>query len=186
MAPADAAVMPKPIRSSRRRSRNVSPRANNHANGRRLASKPEVSLSKSERLARALTDFTGSTLAFIIAVVCVLAWAVSGPIFGYSESWQLVINTGTTVVTFLMVFLIQRSQNKDSLAIHLKLDELVAAYRGASNRLVSAEDLPEEDLADLRDEYRKLMQAAAREEDPQGAHSIDEQPPGGADPKRRP
>ena len=131
-------------------------------------------LSRSERLARALTDFTGSTAAFLIALACVLAWAVTGPIFGYSEYWQLVINTGTTIVTFLMVFLIQRAQNKDSLAIHLKLDELVAAYRGASNRLVSAEDLPEEDLADLRDRYRKLMRTAAREDDPQCGHSIDE------------
>ena len=128
-----------------------------------------------ERVARQLTDFTGSNAAVIAAVVVVLAWAVSGPFFDYSSEWQLVINTGTTIITFLMVFLIQRAQNKDSLAIHLKLDELVAAHKGASNRLVSAEDLSEHDLEMLRVQYRKLMRAAAREQDRNGPRSVDNQ-----------
>jgi low affinity Fe/Cu permease len=130
----------------------------------------------SERLARSLTDFTGSTAAFIGAVVCILGWAAVGPLFSYSANWQLVINTGTTIVTFLMVFLIQRTQSKDALAVHLKLDELVAALRGASNRLVSAEDLSEDDLAVLRTQYRQLMRDAARDENPHCARSIDETP----------
>jgi low affinity Fe/Cu permease len=100
---------------------------------------------------------------------------VLGPLFGYSENWQLVINTGTTIVTFLMVFLIQRAQNKDSLAIHLKLDELVAAHSGASNRLVSVEELSEHDLEVLRHHYRRLVEAAsATDEDRRSAHSVEE------------
>jgi len=125
-------------------------------------------------MARKLTDFTGSTTAFLIALGSVILWALLGPVFGYSETWQLVINTATTIVTFLMVFLIQRAQNKDSLAIQLKLDELVAAHYGASNRLVAAEELSERDLELLRRDYRKLMRAAQREEDVRGAHSVDE------------
>jgi len=127
-----------------------------------------------ERLARALTDFTGSTAAFFLACLTVLAWAVTGPMFGYSENWQLVINTGTTIVTFLMVFLIQRAQNKDSLAIHLKLDELVAAHSGASNRLVSVEELSEHDLEVLRRDYRRLVEAAASDADRRSPHSVEE------------
>ena len=91
-----------------------------------------------ERLAGAATRFSGTTAAFLLAVSIVAIWVVTGPLFGYSDTWQLVINTGTTIVTFLMVFLIQRQQNKDSLAIHLKLSELVAALEGASNRLVTS------------------------------------------------
>jgi low affinity Fe/Cu permease len=127
-----------------------------------------------ERLARKLTCFTGSTPAVLLALGCVLAWAAVGPWFGYSEEWQLVINTGTTIITFLMVFLIQRAQNKDSLAIHLKLDELVAAHRGASNRLVSAEDLSEVELTALRRDYRRMVNRARAEADPGSKHSIDE------------
>ena len=129
-----------------------------------------------ERIALALTEFTGSTPAFLIAALTIVVWAALGPILGFSEEWQLVINTGTTIVTFLMVFLIQRAQNKDSLAIHLKLDELVAAHKGASNRLVSAEDLSEDDLERLRRKYRKLTRVAAREPDQHCAHSVDETP----------
>ena len=93
-----------------------------------------------ERFALKVTKATGSTPAFICALVLVLVWLFSGPFFHYSENWQLVINTGTTIITFLMVFLIQKSQNKDSLAIQLKLNELVAAHELASNRLVNVED----------------------------------------------
>src|ERR1700741_4853028 len=92
----------------------------------------------------------GTTSAFIISFAVVIIWLIAGPIFHYSENWQLVINTGTTIVTFLMVFLIQRSQNKESLAVQLKLNEIVAALRGASNRLISIENLSEEDLVRLQ------------------------------------
>lgn len=121
----------------------------------------------------AVTAFAGTTAASCLAMLVVIAWAVSGPIFGYSEDWQLVINTGTTIVTFLMVFLIQRSQNKDALAIHLKLNEIVAAMGGASNRLVTAEDLSETELAALHRRYR-LLASSVCDDDPRGAHSVDE------------
>src|SRR5919206_4663433 len=98
----------------------------------------------------------GSTPAFIIAVAVVLLWIATGPLFHYSDTWQLVINTGTTIVTFLMVFLIQRVQNRDSLAVQLKLNELVAAMKSASNSLISVEDLSEEELELLHAHYRKL------------------------------
>src|SRR3954471_18713374 len=94
-----------------------------------------------ERFAGRVAQATGSTYAFLCASLLVIAWAICGPVFNYSENWQLVINTGTTIITFLMVFLIQKSQNKDSLAIQLKLNELVAAHEFASNRLVSVEDM---------------------------------------------
>src|SRR4029450_1669402 len=99
-----------------------------------------------ERASGAVTSWAGSTNAFACAVAVIVVWAVSGPAFGFSDTWQLVINTGTTIVTFLMVFLIQRSQNKDSQAVHIKLNEIVAAIEGASNRLVAVEDLSEADL----------------------------------------
>src|SRR5688500_7987495 len=106
-----------------------------------------------ERLARRITDATGSALGFFIALGIVLAWGALGPVFGYSDTWQLVINTGTTIVTFLMVFLVQRTQNKDSLAIQIKLNELVAAVHGASNRLVDIEALSEGELRPLEQHY---------------------------------
>src|SRR5678815_1389613 len=106
-----------------------------------------------EAFASSVTKATGSTTAFIIALVMVLIWAATGPMFHYSETWQLVINTGTTIVTFLMVFLIQRSQNKESLAMQLKLNELVAAIEGASNRLVNVQDLGEDELRVLHKHY---------------------------------
>ena len=103
-----------------------------------------------------------------------LAWLISGPLFGFSNTWQLVINTGTTIVTFLMVFLIQRSQNKDALAVQLKLNELVAAMKGASNRLIDVEDLSEHELAVLHAHYRKLAKMAKREADLASSHSVEE------------
>src|SRR6476659_11212889 len=99
-----------------------------------------------ENLSKVITQFTGSTAAFGVALAVVVIWGVLGPVFGFSDTWQLVINTGTTIVTLLMVFLIQRSQNKDSLALQLKLNEIVAALDGASNRLVNIEDLTEAEL----------------------------------------
>ncbi|MFU1911628.1 low affinity iron permease family protein [Bordetella hinzii] len=109
-----------------------------------------------DHFARFATRWTGSSLAFAGAVALVLGWAVCGPLFGYSETWQLVINTGTTIITFLMVFLIQQSQNKDSQALHLKLDELLLAVKGASDSLVDAEDLDEAELRQLAQHYADL------------------------------
>ena len=128
----------------------------------------------SERFAGQVMRATGSTSAFIAALVIVIAWAVSGPFFHYSETWQLVINTGTTIITFLMVFLIQKAQNKDSLAIQLKLDELVAAHEFASNRLVNVENMSEEDLKVIQKYYSNLSKMTEKEESIHQSHSIDE------------
>src|SRR4051812_25606343 len=103
-----------------------------------------------ERVATKVTLATGSTPAFITAFMIVVIWAITGPFFHYSETWQLVINTGTTIITFLMVFLIQKAQNKDALAIQLKLDELVAAHELASNSMVDIEDMTEDELKALQ------------------------------------
>jgi low affinity Fe/Cu permease len=127
-----------------------------------------------EKLAAKATSITGSTGAIVTAFFFVIAWAATGPIFHYSENWQLVINTSTTIITFLMVFLIQKSQNKDSLAIQLKLNELVAAHELASNRLVSVEDMTEEELKVIQKYYSKLSEFAKNEEQLQQSHSIDE------------
>ncbi len=126
------------------------------------------------RFATTVTRWAGSTAGFILAVLVVLVWAATGPIYRWSDTWQLVINTGTTVVTFLMVFLIQRSQNKDSLAIQLKLDELVAAMEGASNRLIAVEDLSEQELGVLRIHFQRLAEMARRDEHITESHSIEE------------
>jgi low affinity Fe/Cu permease len=127
-----------------------------------------------ERWSGAITRATGSAKTFLAAVAVVVVWAVTGPIFGFSDTWQLVINTGTTIVTFLMVFLIQQSQNKDSLAIQLKLNELVAALEGASNRLIEVEDLSEQELQILKRHYARLAAMAAESADIGESHSIDE------------
>jgi low affinity Fe/Cu permease len=127
-----------------------------------------------ERVSEAVTRWAGSSSAFALALGIVLVWALLGPVFQYSNTWQLVINTGTTIVTFLMVFLIQRSQNKEALAIHLKLNEIVAALEGASNRLIDAEDLPEKDLEKLERHYGELADLAANDRDLTQSHSIEE------------
>lgn len=119
------------------------------------------------------TKATGSSPAFILAVGIILVWSLTGPVFNYSETWQLVINTGTTIITFLMVFLIQKTQNKDSKAIHLKLNELLAAHEGASNLMVDIEDLTEKELDQLHKFYQTLNQLAKKESDILSSHSID-------------
>ena len=127
-----------------------------------------------EQLSGRVTQWTGSTPAFACALGIVAVWGLLGPVFHYSDTWQLVINTGTTIVTFLMVFLIQRSQNKDALAIHLKLNELVAALEGASNRLIEVEDLSERELKVLRRHYRELARLAREDADVGHSHSVEE------------
>jgi low affinity Fe/Cu permease len=127
-----------------------------------------------EQLSARVTDWVGSSRAFAMALAVIVAWAVTGPLFGFSDTWQLVINTGTTIVTFLMVFLIQRSQNKESLAVQLKLNELVSAVKGASNRLIDVEELGEEELHVLHTHYAKLAGLAESESPIAKSHSVDE------------
>jgi low affinity Fe/Cu permease len=128
-----------------------------------------------ERFTYKVTEGVGSARAFTLALIFVLVWAVTGPIFSFSDTWQLVINTATTVVTFLMVFLIQRSQNKESLAMELKLNEIVAALRGASNRLINVECLSEEEVRALHARYERLAaRARADSRHPTASHSIEE------------
>lgn len=112
-------------------------------------------------------------MAFMAAVLVVAVWALTGPLFGFSDTWQLVINTGTTIITFLMVFLIQRTQNKETQAIQLKLNELVAALKGASNRLIDLEDWTEEELTNLHQHYRRLAELAGESQDTRRSLSVD-------------
>jgi len=127
-----------------------------------------------ERFARRVTEWSGTSLAFALAASVIVVWMLTGPLFGFSDTWQLVINTGTTIVTFLMVFLIQRSQNKDAQAIHLKLNEIVAAIDGASNRLINIEDLSEEEVHTLHRHYQTLAHIAKRDGLLTQSHSIEE------------
>jgi len=127
-----------------------------------------------EKFSYQATRATGTSVAFVLAVSVIVVWAITGPIFGFSDTWQLVINTGTTIVTFLMVFLIQRAQNKDALAIHLKLNEIVAALEGASNRLIDVEDLTEPEIDALRNYYKKLIDLARTDDVLTTTHSIEE------------
>ena len=127
-----------------------------------------------ERFARAVTRFAGSTAAACLAMLTIVVWGALGPLFQYNDRWQLVINTGTTIVTFLMVFLIQRSQNKDALAIHLKLNEIVAALEGASSRLVNVEDLSEDELTVLHHYYQRIAELAKQDSSLKESHSIEE------------
>jgi low affinity Fe/Cu permease len=127
-----------------------------------------------ERFARWATEWTGSSGAFALAALAVLAWAATGPYYGYSDTWQLVVNSGTSIVTFLMVFLIQQSQNKDALAVHLKLNEVIAATPGASNRLINIEDLSEQEIRILRRYFDRLVELAQRDEEIRASHSVEE------------
>ena len=127
-----------------------------------------------EKFSRLATQATGTSAAFILALGIIVVWGLTGPLFHFSDTWQLVINTGTTIVTFLMVFLIQRSQNKDALAIHLKLNEIVAALEGASNRLIDVEDLTEEEIKTLHAHYQKLVGMAKEDIKLTMSHSVEE------------
>lgn len=127
-----------------------------------------------DKFSTAVTKATGSPAAFMIAMGVIIVWGTTGPIFKFSDTWQLVINTGTTIVTFLMVFLIQQSQNKDSMALQLKLNELIASSAKASNRLIDIEDLTEDELIVLKKFYIKLSKLSAQENDLHTSHSLDE------------
>src|SRR5437667_3820204 len=126
-----------------------------------------------ERLSCTATKYTGTSWAFAIAAGSLVVWLASGPLCGFSDTWQLVINTGTTIVTFLMVFLIQRAQNKENEAVQLKLNELVAAVRGASNRLIDLGEWNEEELDNLQKHYRRLAYLARTDKDLHRSLSVD-------------
>jgi low affinity Fe/Cu permease len=132
-------------------------KGNNHKGGR---SKPRKSRGGFQNFARASSRLSGRPIAFGLAVLCILAWVVTGPIFHFSDTWQLVINTATTIVTFLMVFLIQNTQNRDSEAVQLKLDELLRSMPGAHNALLEIEELSEDELDEIKNCYAKLAQRA--------------------------
>ena len=126
-----------------------------------------------EKFSRQATVWSGSSWAFIVALATIIVWGATGPIFHYSDTWQLVINTGTTIVTFLMVFLIQRAQNKESLAVQLKLDEIVASLEGASNRLIDVESMSEAEVKDLHRRYQELGRLLKQRGKETESHSID-------------
>ena len=127
-----------------------------------------------ENFSKVITRWTGSTPAFGLALITIIVWGASGPLFHFSNTWQLAINTSTTIVTFLMVFLIQRVQNKDSLAVHLKLNEIVAVIEGASNRLIDVESLSEEELTTLHRYYGELAKLSRHATTVTESHSVEE------------
>ena len=128
--------------------------------------------SRFDRIAKWAAHVTGRPLTFLLALFVVLVWAITGPIFEYSDTWQLVINTGTTIVTFLMVFLIQNTQNRDTIAMQLKLDELIRAMKGAHTVLLDLEELSDEELAQIMKQYQELA-AKAREKLRKGRSDVD-------------
>jgi low affinity Fe/Cu permease len=133
---------------------------NNQRNRRPPASRTSALAHQFSEFARGISLWTGNSSAFLLAVAVVLVWVITGPLFNYSDTWQLVINTGTTIVTFLMVFLIQNTQNRDTLAIQLKLSELVLAMKGAENKFAAIEDLTDEELEDLHEDCRNRAEVA--------------------------
>jgi low affinity Fe/Cu permease len=116
------------------------------------------------RFARKSSEVLGSAWAFISAIFIIVVWGLTGPAFHFSDTWQLIINTGTTIVTFLMVFLIQNTQNRDAKAVHLKLDELIRAVQGARNRLVDLEKLSDDELKKLEEQFTRVRSKAAQRE----------------------
>lgn len=127
-----------------------------------------------DKFSSKVTKITGSSYAFVVAVLLVVVWACSGPIFHFSDTWQLVVNTGTSVITFLMVFIIQQSQNKDTMALQLKLNELIAASSKASNRLIDIEDLTDQELKQLKKFYCDLGELAEKDNNLFASHSVEE------------
>lgn len=146
----------------------------NSAPSRKVSDKKVGVKHMFSRFSTWVTKATGTSTAFFLALLVVVVWAATGPIFHFSETWQLVINTGTTIITFLMIFVIQQSQNKDTLAVHLKLNELIAASEFTSNRLVDSEDLTEEELLVIKKYYKRISEKSKRENSVYVSHSLDE------------
>lgn len=139
-----------------------------------MKNKPSKSKRFFDRFSTIVTKATGRPAAFILAFSIVIVWAITGPLFDFSDTWQLVINTGTTIITFLMVFVIQQSQNKDTMALQLKLNEVIAANENCSNRLIDIEDLTEDELQVLKKYYIRLSRLAEEQIDIHETHSFDE------------
>ncbi len=135
---------------------------------------PSSFSKKFEKISGKITHVSGSPAAVLVAAGVVVVWGLLGPVFNYSDTWQLVINTSTTIITFVMVFVIQHSQNKDTTAMQLKLNELIAANEKASNRLINIEDLTDEELQLIKSFYKKLAELSQKEKDVFSTHSLDE------------
>jgi low affinity Fe/Cu permease len=131
-------------------------------------------ISGFEKVSNTITTYSGSTGVFVSAILLILIWGVSGPVFGYSNTWLLIVNTGTSIITFLMVFLIQKSQNKESIAVQLKLNELIAASNYASNRLLNIQDLSENELNTLHEHYRTLVELTQKAKSNTQSHSVED------------
>jgi len=131
-------------------------------------------ISGFEKVSNTISTYSGSSGVFIVAIGLILVWGVSGPIFHFSNTWLLIVNTGTSIITFLMVFLIQKSQNKESIAVQLKLNELIAASHHASNRLLNIQDLSEEELKTLYEHYRTLVELTQKAESNTQSHSVED------------
>lgn len=127
-----------------------------------------------DAFARLVTHWTGTSQAFFVAIAIIVVWVITGPFFHFSDTWQLVINTGTTIVTFLMVFVIQQAQNREMLAVHIKLNEIVASMKGASNRVLNIEESTDEQVEKYRHLYESLLRKIERNEDVNGVHSVEE------------
>jgi low affinity Fe/Cu permease len=138
------------------------------------AQESESNISGFERVSNTITTYSGSSPVFIAAVGFILLWAVTGPLFHFSNTWLLIVNTATSIITFLMVFLIQKSQNKESIAVQLKLNELIAASTHASNRLLNIQDLSEEELKTLYEHYRKLVELTQQAQSNTQSHSVED------------
>jgi low affinity Fe/Cu permease len=132
------------------------------------------SISGFERVSNTITTYSGSSAVFIVAVALIVVWGITGPIFHYSNTWLLIVNTGTSIITFLMVFLIQKSQNKESIAVQLKLNELIAANNQASNRLLNIQDLSEGELNTLYEHYRTLVELTQKARSNTKSHSVED------------
>ena len=131
-------------------------------------------ISGFEKASNLITNYSASTPVFIIAVALIIVWIISGPVFNFSNTWLLIVNTGTSVITFLMVFLIQKSQNKESIAVQLKLNELIAANSGASNRLLNIQDLSENELNTLYEHYQTLVALSQKARSKTKGHSVED------------
>jgi len=131
-------------------------------------------ISGFEKVSNTITLYSGSSPVFIVAVGLILLWGITGPVFHFSNTWLLIVNTGTSIITFLMVFLIQKSQNKESIAVQLKLNELIAANNSASNRLLNIQDLSEGELNILYEHYRTLVELTQKAKSNTKSHSVED------------
>jgi low affinity Fe/Cu permease len=140
----------------------------------RMDTHEENKSSKFEKISNTITVYSGSSAVFTVATALILLWVVTGPIFKYSNTWLLIANTATSIITFLMVFLIQKAQNKEAIAVQLKLNELIAASTHASNRLLNIQDLSEGELKTLYEHYRKLVELTQQSESNTQSHSVED------------